>query len=115
MEYLEAKMTSGEVDGIRILDSLTICHKLFAYDVGVFIPTMEESFGKLQSILKLYKLASGAKLNLSKYVIVPLALPSIPNGWPIWDALSVTQVRFKNTWVHLLALTSSHHNCTTFS
>lgn len=77
MEYLEAKLATREVDGIWILDTLTICHRLFVDDVGVFIPTMEESFGKLQSILKLYELASSAKLTLSKSIIVPLALPTI--------------------------------------
>lgn len=39
---------------------------------------IEESFLKLQNILKLYEVASGAKLNMSKSIIVPLSLPVIP-------------------------------------
>lgn len=78
MEYLQFKLTIGELDGIRINDNLTICHRLFANDVRVFIPTKERNFTKLQEALNLYELASGAKLNLAKSVIIPLALPKIP-------------------------------------
>lgn len=78
MDCIEAKLGNKEVDGVKILDNLTIYHRIFANDFGVFIPATEVSFNKLQSVLKLYKTSSGTKLNLSKLVIVPLALPVIP-------------------------------------
>lgn len=59
-------------------EGLTLYHKLFADDVGIFIPAIETNFIKLQEILHLYEVASGAKLNLSKSIIIPLALPTIP-------------------------------------
>lgn len=77
MEYLEYKLATGDINGIKILEELTICHYLFADDVNIFIPIDEDSFGKLQEALHLYKLASGEKLNLAKLVIIPLALPTI--------------------------------------
>lgn len=83
MKYINAKLATREVDGIGISNSLTIYHRLFADDVGIFILATEESFGKLQSILKLYEMASRAKLNLSKFFMVPLALSVIPQ-W-LWN------------------------------
>lgn len=79
MDYLEAKMDSREMEGVKISDFLTIyCHKCFADNVTVFIPTIEESFEKLKVILKLYEVALGARLNFAKLVIIPLMLPAIP-------------------------------------
>lgn len=78
MDCLQAKLKTGELDEIQIFDHLTICHRLFVDDVGVFIPAMEDKFNKLQTILKLYETTSRAKLNLTKSVIVPLTLPMMP-------------------------------------
>lgn len=72
------QLAIGEIEGVNISEDLTICHRLFADDAGIFIPADEQSFKKLQDALKIYELASGAKLNLAKSVIVPLAMPSIP-------------------------------------
>lgn len=60
------------------MDELTICHQLFADNVGIFIPAIECCFKKLQDALKIYELASRARLNLENPVIVPLALLVIP-------------------------------------
>lgn len=46
MEYLEYKLTFEEIDGIQIKGDLTICHRLFANDVGIFILAKESSFTK---------------------------------------------------------------------
>lgn len=78
MEYLYFKLSIGKIDGIQITKELTIWHCLFANDVGIFILPDKHSFAKLRDILWLYKMASGAKLNLAKLVIIPLALPKIP-------------------------------------
>lgn len=47
MEYLEFKLSMGEIDGIKIKEGLTICHRLFVDDVEIFIPIEEHSFTKL--------------------------------------------------------------------
>lgn len=78
MEYLEHHIATGEIEGVKISEDLTICHRLFIEDVGIFIPANEQTFKKIQDALKIYELALGAKLNLKKSVIVPLAMPSIP-------------------------------------
>lgn len=61
MDCLQAKLGSRELDGIRITNNLTICHRLFADDVGVFIPATEQSFKKLQMIIKLYETTLSTK------------------------------------------------------
>lgn len=47
MEYLEFKLATRDINGVKISKELTICHCLFADDVGIFIPTDEDSFTKL--------------------------------------------------------------------
>lgn len=83
MDYIQQKLEVGKIEGIKVKEGLTICHRLFADDVGIFIPTTENNFKKLKEILLLYELASGAKLNLSKSVIIPLAPPTYHNGFMI--------------------------------
>lgn len=78
MDYLQHQLTTREFEGVKISEELTICHMLFVDNVGIFIPATKHNFKKLQEALKFYKLASGAKLNLVKSIIVPLVLPSIP-------------------------------------
>lgn len=65
MEYLQHKIAIEEIAGVRISEGLTICHQLFADDVGIFILVEEGCFRKLQYALKTYELAFGAKLNLA--------------------------------------------------
>lgn len=77
MGYIQHKMEEEEL-GVKIKEGLTFCHRLFADNIGIFIPDTKANFTKLQEILELYKVALGAKPNLSKSVIIPLALPIIP-------------------------------------
>lgn len=79
MDYLQAKLGLGKLDRVKISKNLTICHRLFVDDVGIFILAIEQRFDKLQKILKLYKTTYGAKLNVSKSIIIPLALPTTPS------------------------------------
>lgn len=77
MDYLKHLLSIGAITRVRISKDLTICHMLFVDDVDIFIPVDETCFKWLQDALRIYELALGAKLNLEKSVIVPLALLSI--------------------------------------
>lgn len=68
----------GELEGIKVTKEVTICIRLFADDMGVFIKATEENFKKLQDILNLYKTAVGAKMNMAKMVIIPLGFIDTP-------------------------------------
>lgn len=69
---------SGELQGVKITEDVTICHRLFADDLGIFIPADEGNFHKLQSILNIYETAAGAKMNFRKTIIIPLSMNSTP-------------------------------------
>lgn len=47
MEYLKFKLSSRAINGVKILEELTIFHRLFADDVGIFIPADKNNFVKL--------------------------------------------------------------------
>lgn len=78
MDYLQYELSTWKFDGVKITKELTIFHRLFVDDVGIFIHADESSFVKLQATLSLYKVASKAKLNLAKSIIIPLAVLVIP-------------------------------------
>lgn len=65
------------MERVKVSKELTIYHRLFIDNVGIFIPADEQSSQKLQVALRIYKLALGAKLNLAKSIIVPLAMTTI--------------------------------------
>lgn len=98
MEYLEFKLANGDINGIKILEDLTIYHRLFADDVGIFIP-VDEDFTKLQEALHLYEWASGEKLNLAKSVIIPLTLAMIPQ-WLKDTGCSISKPREIQKYLH---------------
>lgn len=91
MAYLSSMIETGELNGIQIQDGLTICFRLFADDMGMFIPATEEAFNRARSCIAVYEAASGAKLNLAKSTIVPFQLPTIPQ-WLIETRCHICQI-----------------------
>jgi hypothetical protein len=65
--------------GIVINDELTVRLRLFVDNVGVFIPATLIAFRELTEHISVYEKASGARLNLLKSIIVPIALTPIPD------------------------------------
>lgn len=59
-------------DAHQITPDLCISYRLFADDVGIFIPTDLQLFEVLKKTLELYEKASGARLNLRKSTMIPL-------------------------------------------
>lgn len=55
-----------------------MCYQFFADDVGIFIPESESAFWEVQRVLECYEVASGARLNLFKSIIIPFSIPIIP-------------------------------------
>lgn len=79
MDYLQQKIDTRKIEGVHVTKMLTICYRIFAENVGIFIPTTKSNFNNLQEALKLYETASRAKLNMSKSMIIPHTLLVIPN------------------------------------
>lgn len=66
--------------GIKVNDELTVCHRIFVDDVGIFIPVMEAMFIEARNALAVYKRATGASLNLKKSVVIPFGV----SDFPLW-------------------------------
>ncbi|CAM6097940.1 unnamed protein product [Calypogeia fissa] len=78
MQFLTQRLTTGQLQGIRISEQMTISYRLFADDLGIFIPSSKLAFEQLREALAPYERATGAHLNLGKTTIIPLAMTSIP-------------------------------------
>jgi hypothetical protein len=70
LAYLDKGLKTGLIDGVPISEELTVAHRFFADDVGIFIPATEIAFQKVRDAIETYKIASGAKLNLQKTIVV---------------------------------------------
>jgi hypothetical protein len=96
LAYIEAGLKSGSIPGIPISNTLNVAHRLFADDMGIMIPATEEAFNSIRQALSEYEQASGAKLNIQKTIIVPIALQTIPRwitqiGCKVADAREITK------------------------
>jgi exonuclease III len=76
--YLDAQIQSKRLPTVFLSEDLTVCHLLFADDIGIFIPATPTAFQTLKDCINVYEVASGARLNLPKSVVVPVALQDIP-------------------------------------
>jgi hypothetical protein len=66
------------LQGICISSKLTVSFRLFADDMGMFIPATGEAFQQVKTHLTDYEKASGQLLSLTKSVVVPFGLPNLP-------------------------------------
>jgi hypothetical protein len=75
ISYVDYQIESQKLLATSISKELIVYHKLFADDVGIFIHALEIAFEELRKCITLYEKASGAKLNLQKYIIKYLRTP----------------------------------------
>lgn len=115
MDYIKHKLEEGELEGVKIEEGLTFCYRFFVDDVGIFILATENNFNKLKEILLLYKVVSGAKLNLWKSVIIPLVMSTTPQWIHDTGVQWVNQEKFKNIWEPPLGKNSKALTYTTFA
>jgi hypothetical protein len=76
---MDHQIETKQLPAIQISPGLSICHMLFADDVGIFIPATEPAFNSLRICIAHYEEASGAKLNIQKSIITPIAIEGIPD------------------------------------
>ena len=60
----------GELKGVKITPSVTLCHLLFVDDVLLFGDGMVQELRKLKDILDLYCKVAGMQLNLTKFSLL---------------------------------------------
>lgn len=71
-------MEMGKLHGLAIFGDQTICYRLFANDMGMFILANEATFKESRMAIALYELALGVRLNLAKSIIIPFGVLNIP-------------------------------------
>ncbi|KAL3684298.1 hypothetical protein R1sor_002320 [Riccia sorocarpa] len=80
MSALRAEERRGNIRGLNIGDGQTLLHQLFADDTGICITAEERQFETLKEVIKEFEMASGARLNLQKSIVMQLK-PRQPPPW----------------------------------
>ncbi|KAL3697349.1 hypothetical protein R1sor_011425 [Riccia sorocarpa] len=80
MTILRARQAEGRLVGLKLGEGKQALHNLFADDTGVMIAATPENFEELQRAIIFYEEISGAKLNISKSTVIPIAMTRTP-GW----------------------------------
>ncbi|KAL3700191.1 hypothetical protein R1sor_018213 [Riccia sorocarpa] len=78
MQLLRKEERAGRITGIQIPGGQPLLHRLFADDSGVSILATEENFTNLTRTISDFEAISGARLNLTKSVVIPFNLPEAP-------------------------------------
>lgn len=83
-----AKADTSELEGIPIENGKMLTHQLFTDDIGLFLMASEQNFKCAREVIAKYEKISGASLNVSKSIVVPIFL----NG-PILEWLQNTRCK----------------------
>ncbi|KAL3683766.1 hypothetical protein R1sor_001788 [Riccia sorocarpa] len=78
MAQIRRAEEEGKLRGLFIEPGKVLTHQLFADDTGVCIQAQESEFQELIGILEKYELASGAKINLAKSLVMPMGRQAAP-------------------------------------
>ncbi|KAL3679416.1 hypothetical protein R1sor_022372 [Riccia sorocarpa] len=80
MRLFREEERRGRILGVTYGGQRTLMHQIYADDTGVNLTMQENQFTRLKEIIQTFEGISGAKLNLSKSLIMPIC-PSIPPAW----------------------------------
>ncbi|KAL3697595.1 hypothetical protein R1sor_011671 [Riccia sorocarpa] len=80
MRLFREEETRGRLLGVNYGGQSTLLHQIYADDTGVNLTMAEGQFNRLREIIQVFEEISGAKLNLSKSLIMPIH-PSVPPDW----------------------------------
>ncbi|KAL3700949.1 hypothetical protein R1sor_018971 [Riccia sorocarpa] len=78
MEMIKTQVSLGRITGLQIPQGSDLVHQLYADDTGIFIRMDEQVYNNTMLTLKTFELASGARLNLNKTVIIPITDEQVP-------------------------------------
>lgn len=74
MTMLKHKVSTRELEGIPMRNGEQLTHQLFTDDTSIFMTAKEENFKCIRDVIGVYERISGACLNLSKSMVIPLYL-----------------------------------------
>ncbi|KAL3680315.1 hypothetical protein R1sor_023271 [Riccia sorocarpa] len=79
MTFLREQEQQGNLTGLKLSYGRSILHNFYADDSGVMLDAAPENLRTLQETIGIYEAISGARLNLEKSTIIPVAMENIPN------------------------------------
>ncbi|KAL3682138.1 hypothetical protein R1sor_000160 [Riccia sorocarpa] len=68
----------GRVEGVMLPEGKQLLHQLFADDTGIHMQAKKQTFIVVQDLVHTFERISGASLNASKSIIIPLGLSMTP-------------------------------------
>ncbi|KAL3684326.1 hypothetical protein R1sor_002348 [Riccia sorocarpa] len=80
MRLLRREESHGRLKGVNIGGERDLLHQIYADDTGINVTLSEEFFNNLHQIIKVFEQVSGARLNMSKSLVMPLT----PRILPTW-------------------------------
>ncbi|KAL3691489.1 hypothetical protein R1sor_005140 [Riccia sorocarpa] len=83
MRLLRREELENRLVGLNIGSDTTLLHQLYADDTGINMTMEESQFSRLQQVIQTFEQISGARLNLSKSLIMPLAPARILVGFTL--------------------------------
>ncbi|KAL3675268.1 hypothetical protein R1sor_025216 [Riccia sorocarpa] len=86
MAMLREAQVQGEVPGLEVGNSRQILDALFADDIGLILQATEENWRAATSVVQRFEVISGAKLNVSKSLVLPIGFREPPPGLELQDA-----------------------------
>ncbi|KAL3684629.1 hypothetical protein R1sor_002651 [Riccia sorocarpa] len=98
MKMLREDEKRERISGLGVPRGKTMLHRFFADDSGVAVTAEKEQFKNLQKTIELFEEISGAQLNLSKSVIVPMAMRETPN-WLVETGCTILREREQITYL----------------
>ncbi|KAL3682870.1 hypothetical protein R1sor_000892 [Riccia sorocarpa] len=72
--------SEGRLQGVNYGGERSLMHQIYADDTGLNLTMDENQYARLKEVIQVYEAISGAKLNVSKSLIMPIN-PSVPPAW----------------------------------
>ncbi|KAL3696147.1 hypothetical protein R1sor_010223 [Riccia sorocarpa] len=91
MLLFEKAQREKRLEGIHLPGGRQLLHQLFADDTGVHLQVRERDFQVTKSIVDTFEKISGAQLNISKSMIIPLGNRD-PPAWVLQTGCQVAEV-----------------------
>ncbi|KAL3691828.1 hypothetical protein R1sor_005479 [Riccia sorocarpa] len=88
MRMLREEEAQGRLKGVCYGGEQTLLHQIYADDTGINVTMDEGQFRRLTVVIEQYELIAGAKLNMTKSLIMPLG----PGTTPDWVRASGCEI-----------------------
>lgn len=72
MSMINHRISTGALQGFHLSDGSRLCQQLFADDIGLYLEATEGEFKAARDVIQHFERISGAALNLSKSLIIPI-------------------------------------------